>query len=350
VQLKIVGQGVSQTKIVVSGAGRAAIRFIGGSGRASGAMVQDITLETGPGAIGLEFNGIVGGRASRVNFTGQGHGVVFSNTKPGDYTEACIVRDCAFSEHMAKHVEYVRTGGNDSFNGSGFQDCLFNQLPTDTAAKVRVGAGCKVYNAPFDGSFSLRSASPFVEVDPRALHVHTFGAIRTEGHGAARYVLVRNQSATEWFHAGTVNHLTEGTALATQRERFRLVHRVQSNRNGTLTALLVPFEERFDAKRGSTSTVHLGQSSASLVSVTLIGPQYEANYLLYVWRNTVNDAGAVKVVAKPRFYDLKRLRTPTFSVSKAHLVIKNSRFPTKGVTAIVNVVPMTSSNQPFPLL
>jgi hypothetical protein len=207
-----------------------------------------------------------------------------------------------------------------------------------------------VYNAPFDGAFSLRSTHPLVAVSANALPVHTYGFIRTEGHGTATHVLISNASASEWFHSGSVNSLTEGTRLVTPAGRFQLVHRVQSNRNGTMTALPVPFEERFTATKGTTTTVHLGQASSSLVSVTLLGPNYEANYLLHVWRNATNDGGAVSIVAKPRFFDAAHFRRPTFSVRKAHLLIRNTRFPFKQVKVVINVMPMTSTNQPIPLL
>lgn len=349
IQPRILGNGMSQTKIIVTGAGHTGVKFVGGSGRASGAVVQDLTLEVGPGATGLEFNGVVGARALRLNFTGQGRALAFSNTKAGDYTEDCVIRDSYFSEFLRTHVEYYRTGGNDSFNGSGFQNCAFNQLATDSAPKIRINAGTKVYNAPFDGSFSLRSSAPFALVEKGALPVHSFGAIRTEGHGNVGHVLVRNLSSTEWFHAGTVNSLTDDTALSTKEGPFRLVHRVQSNRNGTVTALTLPYEETYAAKRGTTTAVHLGQASSSLVSLTLIGSQYEVNYLLHVWRNRTNNAGTVSIIAKPRFFDGARHGRPTFAVRGSHLLVTNSRFPSRGVTATVSVVPLTSTNQPFPL-
>lgn len=350
VQPMILGQGPSQTKVRITSADHSGIKLIGGGSASSGALVQDLTLHTDNAtSTALEFNGIVGARAVRVNFTGLGRAVLFANTKPGDFTEFCVVRDSSFDGSLRTHVEYYRSEGNESFHGTGFENCIFNQRKTDTHVKIRIGARVKLYNAPFDGIFFLRTTQPFVAVSPLAYHVHTYGRIRTEGQGTGTRVLVWNRCPETWYHAGTASHLNQGTRLAQSRGTFRLVHRVQSNSNGSLTAFPMPFEERWKVGPKTVPTVKLGQASAHLVSVTLLGRGYEVSYLLSVWRNLTDGGGAVKVLAKPRSLDLVRRGGVTFRVRSSRLTLQNRRFPRSGVTAIVSVVPLTSTNQPFPL-
>lgn len=341
VQPLIRGMGYKRTTIRAVAAAPA-LKLVGGSGQASGGVVSDLSFTGVTGSVGLVLEGTIAVSVLRVRFADIPVGLRFANSKSGDFTEFCVARECAFESTAVKHIEYVRTSGNDSFHGTGFHNCIFVQAATDTAPKITVGTGCKVYSVPLDGTFFFSTnAAVFIQVDTTE-HCHSFGNIRTENSSSAttRTLFGFASSAKTWHHGGRVNHLTQNVSLG--GIKFRLVRRIQSNDDGSITAALETTEDVFPLTTGGNDTINLDQGSTHFFGITLIAGNYEYNYLLYVWRNVSDNNGTVVALANPRSFNVAGYGAPTFTVNAttAKLAITNAAFPASGVTAYIAAVPI----------
>lgn len=331
VQPSIVGSGADQTIVEVSGT-NAAIRLTGGSGTVTRAIVSDLTVRSAGGAgIGIELRDCGGVSIERVKFRDLAVGLLFHNYQAGAFTEFNVAKDCFFSTSVKMAGEYRRGAGNDSFHGSGFRDCFIEQPANATGPSIKVGPGCRVYNAPWDVSFFCYTPTqPLIQ--SLGLPPTTTGTIRVEGAG----LLIGSNSTAEILHTGSTHSLSASFDFGRD---FYLCSQVQANVNGTWT---YSYEQQTTDVAGAAGTpVPIADlmDGSYLVSVHLDGANYVYDYLLHVWRNRFNDGGTVTVLANPSSNNTAAWGPPTFTVSGYQLRVAGN-YPANAVKVFTHIKSM----------
>ena len=197
----IYGAGVDRTTLNFT-AGGVGIRYKGGSAGFSGGGIQDLTM-TGAGATALEIQGACSVRVSRVRFHTLACGVLFHNATSGEFSEQNVMIACSFEASCTLWAEYRVTSGNDSFHGSGFEDCMFN-AGASTSAKIKIGAGVLLYNAPFDGWIWAAGNMSIVDLSTATKAIYTYGNLRIEAGSGSTTTYWSTASTLSWSHAGQV--------------------------------------------------------------------------------------------------------------------------------------------------
>lgn len=324
--------GRGAVTLTASGAGTI-LKMNGGSGQISGTRIENVVF-AGTGAQGLELSGIGGVQAVNCEFDdGLTGGVLFHNEDAGEFTEFNVLRRCRFGEGVATHIEYRRTAGNDSFHGSGFEDCVFVQDADDTEAKILVGGGCKVYNAPWSGHFFINAEGvPLIEVVDTPPTVYGAMNVETAGNGSWETPIV-DPSGEGVFYAGDVLALTPGVILAPS---FVQVVRAQYNTDGSLTWIQKPIQARFELTTGTNATVSL-PAGIHWVTTRVSAANYEWWFAHVVDVSPFDGTGGVTEIANPWSLNSAGYGEPAFDVVGYTLTITQAGFPASGVTAVVGV-------------
>src|SRR4051812_37367507 len=117
-QPRIIGQGKNYTTLQGFVNTSPVLRFKGGSGQFSGGLVSDLTI-TGTGGIGLQYADVTGARWTRIEIGGTlAVGLEFWNESTSGFTEFCH-GDVEIASTVILPVHYRRTGGSESFHGTG---------------------------------------------------------------------------------------------------------------------------------------------------------------------------------------------------------------------------------------
>jgi hypothetical protein len=344
IQPSIVGAGTRATVLVGSGAAPV-ITLTGGSGELCGARIGDLTV-TGSRAVGIQLLGVGGVTVERVRFDSLATGLLFHNESRGSFTEFDVAASCIFENSVALPVEYRRGAGDESFHGAGFRDSVFVQGESARGPLVKIGQGCLLYNAPWDATLFANAAAPLTRNDS-SRHASTSGVIRIESSETADgCVIVDPASPAAVYHAGEL--LYHGNQV-TAGDRFRPVYVTQFNSDGSLSAFRRPYTAEVSLSTGTTSVLAVDSNAATTVSVTVVGPQYTHNDLLYVFRDPFGDAGTVTTVAVGYSFDDAGHGPPEYGIEGGHLTITNQQYPSAGTTAWLGVSQL-SSRTPFPLL
>jgi hypothetical protein len=336
-QPSIRGAGMRATTLTCSGAGPI-IKMVGGSGSLCGAVVSDMKL-TGSSATGIELHGTGGVTVDRVWFKDLSVGLLFHNDQAGSFTEFNVANRCVFASDTPVHIEYRRTSGNDSFHGSGFTDCVFNQSVSATDPLIKIGSGCSVYNAPWTGQFFALSTEPIV-LSSATISVNVYGTINieaTEGIGAV-------------FADGT-EILLQGGVLGTTGfsvGKLKLVSRATRNADGSTSSLEISRSETFNLTTG-LNTLSALNAGTWLVNVYTNADNYEYDYTLIVFSSRYDSSGKASVVFNNQEFNVAPYGPSTFSFSGGALKITNASFPTSGVTALVTATQI-GSWATYPLL
>ena len=157
------GQGEKRTKIDGS------LTMLGTPGAFSGGYIQDFSF-VGTRSAGVpcaKFSGTVGVRGHNIGFDATADiGVLFENDASHVFTEACAIQ-ANFNMGVKTPIEYrASAGGNPSFHGCGLLDgSTINQTATDTAPKIKIGAGAEPYNAPLTVTIWARTNVPLIRHD-----------------------------------------------------------------------------------------------------------------------------------------------------------------------------------------
>jgi hypothetical protein len=335
-QPSILGAGMRAS--VLRGTGKGPVLAMrGGSGQLAGARISDVTL-TGASATGVELRGVGGVTLERVLFDELAVGLLFHNDAPGSFTEFDVALSCVFHSSVDLPIEYRRGSGHDSFHGSGFRDCVLVQGAKTSTPLVSVGAGCLVYNAPWDGTFFGSAATPLVRNDSRR-PVTSFGTLRFEAmSGTTGCVAVDPGSSGSVYHAGEAMFLGDGIAIGD----LVLAEQVQINADGSLSVARKPYVREVTLGRGTTSLVTFDGEDGGMVGVSMSGETYEFTQALYVfWPAT--GGGIVLPLAGATSQDGAGWGQPTFALDGRQLTVTNDRIPGDVVRARVWVTSVGST-------
>ena len=334
----IIGRGARRTIMNCTGSG-VGIRFRGGAASYSGGGMRDVTL-TGANATAIELAAACFMTFERLRFSNLAKGVLFHNQTAGDFTEFDVFKDCRFEANVTQWVEYRVTAGNDSFHGSGFQNCVFNQGFSATGPKFRIGPTARVYNAPLDCViFGETVGIAFFDTATATAEISTFGHIRIElVTGAYPWA---NSLPVEWDHAGDILCMSQGVRFnADNTDKFSLVDWRVETSDGSISRKRRPKRTQWNLTTGANNTITLDNGSTALVSIHLRAGNYEYDMLLYVQRNVENNSGIVNVVSNGRAFNSAGYGAPTFAFTNSRLVITNANYPVSGVIARINATEM----------
>lgn len=340
-QPAIRGSGMRYTTLSRTTAGPV-VKIVGGSGQLSGGVVADLQL-SGTTATGIEFSGCDGVVAERVRFADLATGVLFHNDAAGTFTEFNLLRDCVIESTVTTAAEYKVTSGNDSFHGSGFRDTLIVQKTAATGPSIKIGAGCNVYNAPFDLTFfATTPARALILISTDAARIPTTtGTIRGESTGT----LIDSASTVSLHHAGQVQGLSEGFKLGA---KFVRADRVQRNSNGTVSAVNMTQTSQTPVPNTAAPGVAITDAlpdGAYLAHVYLVGANYYYDHLVYVFRDQYAAGGSATILATGASFNTAGYGAPTYSVSGSKLYALNTAYPADGsVVAKVSISSAGATN------
>jgi hypothetical protein len=334
-QPSIVGAGMRATLLQGTEKGPV-LAMTGGSGQLAGARISDLTV-TGPSATGVELRGVGGVTLERVRFDGLAVGLLFHNAAGGSFTEFAVAESCVFDSSVDVPIEYRRGAGKDSFHGTGFRDCVLVQSDKASMPLVRIGTGCLVYNAPWEGTFFASSATPLVRNDSQR-PVTSFGALRFEATpGTTGCQVVDPGSAAPVYHAGEAMFLGGGIDFG----RLVLAEQVQINTDGSMNVARKPFVREVTLGGGTTSLVSFGGEEGGLVGISLSGQNYAFTQAVFVFWHAIG-GGVVAPLGGATSVDGAGWGQPTFALDGRRLTITNDKFPRDAVRARVWVTPVGS--------
>lgn len=333
----IYGAGVDRT-ILNFTAGGVGIRFKGGAAGFSGGGIQDLTMQ-GAGVTAIEIQSACAMRHRRIRFTNLACGVLFHNSAAGEFSEQNVMEDCLFEASCVLWAEYRVTGGNDSFHGTGFMNCQFNVAPGGTSPKIKIGANVLIYNAPFDGWIWAPANVSLVDMSTATKAVYTYGHLRIETGNGSTTAYWMTSTTLPWSHAGTVEVLGETFRFNRKNTSapFALVDRVTRMANTVTVRQRRTVGTEWDLGTGGTPTFTFDPGETALVSVHLVGANYDFAYVLAVYQNAGDGNGVITSLANGRAFNASGWGAPAFSIANNRLVITNAAYPATGVTATVTV-------------
>ena len=343
-QPRIVGAGMRQTIIRCTlGSGHAAITFVGGSGQVSGGLISDATVEN-PGGTGIELRGVIGVTPRNVRFVNSAVGLLFHNKDAGSFTEFCVANECYFETSVARAIEYRITSGNNSFHGSGFRAAVINQPEGAAVPSIKIGEGALVYNAPWDGVFFGHTAGVSLAKNHSTYTAAVYGHLGFEV--GLSQAIVDETSASSVYYGGSISRLGDGVRRG---KKFALVTDVAHNSDGGVRSFPGFKEVIYPLTPGATVTESFPSGGAAMASVTIVGPNFTHNHLIYVYVDPFSASGTAVQVAKGWTFNNAGWADCTFSVSNGRLVITNATIPASGVTARIGITHLSGSNA-FPLI
>lgn len=331
----IEGSGGNTTSWFGLGAGKPCITMQGVSGAQSYGRVRNMRIQNA-GGVGVELQGTIGVFIESCDINGCEVGVLFHNKKgtngayagyQGDYTEFCQVVDTTFRQGCKIQIEYRRTGGHASFHGTGFRNTIFNQTSSSWGkTNIIVGAGCTVYNAPWDGMFFIGNPglAPIYNGSTTPVRVH--GDLTFEARPGVVQNMVNGGSASPVYLAGHLNRLSSNSGSVKRGTRLYLVDDVTYF--GTSSTLVSHHKKPYEWEQSLVSganiiyEVGIDVCPAQLIAVNVTGSAYNYHALLYITRSTSGTAtNDLKVLSTGYSHDNNNLGAPAYSMSGNSLVI-----------------------------
>jgi hypothetical protein len=244
----IVGEGFGATEFRSYGlAADTSILFgVGGSGGLAGAIISGITFSSDDGlANAIEFDGQCGVTIRDCKFGKLAIGVLPHNKSAGSFTEVVVVENCDFSPDCRENLVYRRTGGNDSFHGTGVRDITSTEAPGATLPKIRIGGTGStsndiiVYNAPLSGQFWKNAAIPVIQNNSTRFATNFHGNITLELFaGAQGSTWDVCSGANRTYLLGTISSLQPYT----RRGQLVLCDTFETRTDGSVSALRKPYQ------------------------------------------------------------------------------------------------------------
>jgi hypothetical protein len=115
-------------------------------------------------------------------------GVVLHN-ELGGFTEYVQFHGCSFNSEARQAIVYKRTGGTDSFHGSGLVGCTINEAAGEVLPKIAIGGALStnqniiIYNAPLSIQTWKQSGTPFIRNDSTRFGNNFHGVLTFETFG-----------------------------------------------------------------------------------------------------------------------------------------------------------------------
>lgn len=314
----------------------AGLVIVGGSGQLCNAEISGIGF-TGPGStcVHVEIQGQCGQKLRRCRFDTGLVGIRYHNFKSGDFTEYCVGDTCDFSTNCQFPVQYKKTSGNVSFNGSGLVGQCTISSNTTSGVIVKIDNGCQPYNAPFFAQVWGNSNCTVIQDTNTALRISFYGQINLERF-AGTMTLATSIAGFETPFAGKVISNNEFIRYGT----LYLCDAITLTSAGSLQTVGARWSKSQAMATGANTVVGLPYSMAGarlIYSVWLNGTNYNVKYEVKA-DNYSGGFGSAPVVASLVFNNTAGYGAPTFSVNASNqLVITNAGFPASGVVLYVDV-------------
>ena len=233
------GKGFSSGNFGVS-----LLRFEGGSGAICGAEIYGLMFDSFDAkGHGVEVCGQDGITFRKCGFNNLVIGGLLHNKKSGDFSEYVVFEDCSFDQSVLETLVYTRTGGNDSFHGSGLKNCYINETTTSTTSRIRIGGSGStsndiiVYNAPMSFQLWKKTTTPAI--------VNNSTRYTTSFHGVITLELFDTSATNPWviandanktFFVGSVCCGTGGSSATVSYGSFTPCRSLEVLNNGTVSA------------------------------------------------------------------------------------------------------------------
>lgn len=159
----------------ITAPGTSGLLLIGGSGSVPNNVIQKLRFKGNQNVRAIEFRGLGGQRVRDCTFDNFLVGGLYNNKDAGSFTEFDVFENCRFEDNCWLAIEYQRDLGDDSFHGSGLQDCIVGSSSSQLA-RIRINTGCKPYNAPMTATFFMNGTIPIIE------HIETIRTATFYGH------------------------------------------------------------------------------------------------------------------------------------------------------------------------
>lgn len=313
----IFGDGYMSTEIVAVGfpVGRPILEVTGGSGTLCGAVIQGIRFDSDNGnAVGTEIDGQCGMIYRGCQFGKLAIGGLPHNKSAGNFTEYVVFETCDFQEACKEPLVYRRTGGNDSFHGTGLRNSTIAESARATTSQIRIGGADStnnniiVYNAPLSVQVWKNATNPILKNNSTRPYASFVGNVTVENFSASALNLAEGPQS---FLAGCF-----------ASNDFRVKH-------GTM--MLVETLEVLP-----NETIGVQQKAYKIDTLTMSSG---ANNLVTL-RNTLNETYLVRV----EFYN-----SVTNLARKVYLLaVQTSNVAPNGVVSLGTLIDHYGGDMPYP--
>jgi hypothetical protein len=345
------GEGFGSTRIVYPDFGSDAALFIqGGSGRLCGATIEGIGFEGSRRSCAIEVDGQDGLILRDCGFLTNAVGVRLHNRSRGAFTEYVVAENCHFDGACARALEFRVSEGHNSFNGCGLRHCTI-VLDERHDAPIRIGPGALPYNAPLSAQVWTYGTGKTVIRNDAARPALFHGTLTLEAFGRFEK---REQCPT--LARGQPVHLVGGLlgtgpvnfGSAQLGSRAGLLGPESGKANGQTLIRRHPWSLRAGLTRGATRVAYVGDESSQLVYVELSGERYDYRCMLVAAHHGRGGRGFVHTLARLSELDEAGYGAPIFEIDAGGmLIIRNPRFPPKGVVAFLDFVPLGLSRTAY---
>lgn len=324
--------GVDYRKSVLNsvgfGSSKPMLKFRGGSGETSGAIIEGIGFKGHTtNSIGIQFAGKNGVRVRSCRFSALNVGVHWYNEDSGSFTEYCTVECSRFESTVATKGYYSKSSGDASMNGCGFKDrCMFVHNLNNV---IFIDSGCIVYNAPLD--CQLWSEADITLISNSSGNAATFhGQLTWEARASPGKITFGATAGIAFSGSMVGNH--ENVELGT----FVQCMATAFASGGSVTVI--------GGRSGKSISVTTGANTLALsaaltgyprlVTAQFRATNYDYRYLLFVAYSGGGAAGVVATLATTHTTNGAGYGAPTLSVdTSGRLVATNAGWPASGVTA-----------------
>lgn len=198
--LNLIGEGGYKTIFSYPTIGATpCLKIIGGSGSISNSKIEGITFNGASTTQAIMIDGQGGQLIIDCDFGANAIGGLLNNYSVGSFAEYCVFERCNFSENCIEALVYLRTNGDDSFNGSGLRNCTISEAIGATLPKIRIGGlggtsnNILVYNAPLSFQIWKNTITPVL--------INNTTRFTTCFHGNITLELFSGGSSSNWTFA-----------------------------------------------------------------------------------------------------------------------------------------------------
>lgn len=353
----IQGAGTKYTVIQATSKQTPAVKFNGGSGASAYGGLRDVTLIPAPGGggVGLCYSGCNTVKSESIliapNSAGEvfDEGLLFWNERPGDFTEFNTFEGDILGAKQPVH--YKVSNGVESFHGSGLVgNSIVNCAGSNTGPVILIDDPGLVYNAPlYLHWFKSGPLQYLIQVNNHVggRHMTMYGQITIEGDGGETSAsLVRGPGASN----NNMRVLFEGRIhwfsgnQGTLGELYLVRKTDHDGVSNTVGVAYEPWTSRTALKSGASDVIRtdiMSGGDSALLSITIVGPNYQKNYTYLFWKSPFNSGGVLTQLAAPFAADTGSVGETivTAPTTSSSIQVSNANF-TPSFTALATLNPL----------
>lgn len=311
--------------------------LVGGSGGLCNSVISNCAFTGVAGvSVAITFQGICGQKVKQCTFDTMLTAALMHNKIAGEFTEYCTLHDCNFAG-VDLPLEYRRTAGDDSFNGSGLTGVCTARVQT---VLLQIGEGCKVYNAPINVQvWGLASCVLFVNLNTTR-HCTFYGHITIEVTAGTTTLASSASAGRPVPFAGPIIPLGDNVTFGTL---FQCDYVAQLVGGGLqIRGARWAHAQAMSAAANTVIPPAYVAGSGCMVSVRLTGANYEYRYLVGMW-NTLS-SGLAPIIATFATFNGAARGAPAFTIDGSNnLVITNANYLASDVIARIDMVQVAQS-------